>query len=515
MAAPVVAGSAALVWQRWPRLTTREVSSALVNTASQFAAEDGQISRVTSVGSGLVDLARALDPIATVEPPTVGFGVFDATSIPVWQVILVTNRSSVTHAYRMVVEPRDPDTRASVTLDGYREIDFRLGPDEFVQVPVSLEGFLPAPGSYEGHLRLSRVGGGADLRVPYLYVVGDGAAHNAFALSRSDETGLAGERSARDLAGKFVDRHGAPVPFLPVRFAVREGDAGIQWESGTTDEFGVARAAVEFSGSPGTQVVVASGAGLEIPFRFEAIAVRPAIQAVANAASQEPDRPVAPGSLVTVRGSGFARFAGEAPASPLPVSLKHVSASFDFPELRLSVAAPVFYADPGEVGLQVPWEFAGLNFAYVKIRVRDPSGSEFVSDPVPLDLADVAPGTFLLPDPAEGFVPALQHPDGSLVSPGNPARPGAAVTVLMTGIGPRTAPTATGLSALEANPSVHFPSVTVGGAAASVTYSGSLPGVVGVDQVQFTVPRNARPGDLDLTVTVHGAASNAVTIPVR
>ena len=69
LAAPVVAGAAALVWQRNPAWTAREVASALINTADQSVIEDGATARVGSVGAGLLDLEDALDPIATVEPP--------------------------------------------------------------------------------------------------------------------------------------------------------------------------------------------------------------------------------------------------------------------------------------------------------------------------------------------------------------------------------------------------------------------------------------------------------------
>ncbi len=73
--APIVAGAAALVMQRHPEFSVAEVKSALVNTAGPEIVEDGQPARVNSAGAGLLDIPVALDPIATVTPATLSFGV--------------------------------------------------------------------------------------------------------------------------------------------------------------------------------------------------------------------------------------------------------------------------------------------------------------------------------------------------------------------------------------------------------------------------------------------------------
>ena len=513
-AAPAVAGAAALVWQEHPELTAREVASALINTASQDILTDGEPARVTSVGGGLLNVQRALDPIATVEPPTVGFGSFTAADMPVWQEILVTNRSRVPQSYRMTVEPRDMDPRAAVTLAGFQSAEFQLHPGEYIGVRVTLDGRLPEPGSYEGNLRLSRQGGGADLLVPYLYVVGDNRPHNSFPVTDSVERGPVGQINREYLAGKFVDQFGAPLAGVPVRFSVVQGTARILDSFAATDIFGLAAAHVEYGSAPGEQVIVAAAAGFEIPFRYEASGARPQIEEIANSASLEVGRPVAPGSVITVFGTSFSEFPGEAPLTPLPLLLKTVSASFDFPEVGVSVPAPVFYVERDQVGLQVPWELAGLNFAYLKVRVKDRFEDEFTSEPRVLDLADMAPAIYVFVTDSGGTAPALQHPDGYLITAEDPARPGGAVSVLMTGNGPLAVPPPTGSAGPEPVPTVYPAEVTVGGLPATVIYSGSVPGVAGMYQVDFVVPDNAPGGDLELRVTVHGATSNRVELPV-
>ncbi len=514
-AAPVVAGAAALVWQRYPHWDVREVASALINSAATGAVEDGQPARVTSVGGGLLDLDAALDPIATVDPPTVGFGRFGDADLPVWQDILVTNRTATDASYRLEVRTIDPDSRARVTIDGFESVDFRLPPDTYERFTVLLEGNLPDPGAYEGHLVLTRSGAQAAMRVPYLYVVGGGAPTNAFSVTAAPTEGLIGEGKVVHLAGKFVDASGAPAAGQPISFAVRAGDARILHASAMTDAHGVAAAEVSFGASPFEQEVVASAFGLELPFPFHASVGRPLVEWVSDLASGEPGWPVAPGSLISVAGSGFAEFFGEAPEGALPLVLKGVSAGFDFPELGLSVPARVLVADRRRVWLQVPWELAGLNFAQFKIRVASRSGELFATELQTLDLADVAPAIFVSHSDSVEPVAMLEHPGGVPVTLSDPARRGAAVVAYMTGNGPLERPAETGFASTLPNPTVHWPEVSVGGAPAEVSYSGSVPGLVGMYQVRFVVPAAAPSGLADLMVTVHEASSNTVSLPVR
>ena len=514
MAAPAVAGAAALVWQRHPQFTVREVASALINTASRTVVENGEFARLPSVGSGLLNVSAALEPVATVEPPTIAFGAVDASGLPAWQEILVTNRTTQPQSYRMAAEPRDRDPSASVALDGFQDIGFSLDPGQHVRIRVSLEGTVPSPGSYEGWLRLSRNAGGSDLLVPYLYVVGDGQVRNAIPVTEDFEIGASGESARRYVGAKFVDRYGVPVASLPVRFIVREGSARIGSAGSATDAYGVAHASVEWGPVPGPQVVVAAAGGLEVPFHFESEGARPSVISVFSGASSETGRPLAPGSLVGVFGTGFARFEGAAQAAPYPIKLKSVSASMDFPEMHLSLPAPLYHVQGGVIGLQVPWELAGLNFAHLKVRVGNSFGDDFVSDPIVVDLSDVSPGIFLLDTP-HGRAPALEHPDGSLVSASSPARRGDTVTILMTGNGPRQRPVATGSSSGVLNALVHRPSVTVGGIPARVTFAGADPAVPGTSRVRFVVPADAPAGAPELAVTVHGSESNAVRLPLQ
>jgi uncharacterized protein (TIGR03437 family) len=156
---------------------------------------------------------------------------------------------------------------------------------------------------------------------------------------------------------------------------------------------------------------------------------------------------------------------------------------------------------------------------------------------------------------ANGYVIAL-HPDYSLVTTQNPARPGETILAYADGFfrvwppppiafpAPREllflstdpAPRATGYLFLQAPPTTVGPNPISGGLGGScantpavqITFEGLAPGLVGVEQINFVVPANQQPGDWTLFFntgtsadgrtcdTLHGSASSAlVKLPVR
>ncbi len=510
-AAPVIAGAAALVWQANPSLRASEVKSALVNTALQDVVEDGAPARVGSVGGGLAHIPSALAPIATVDPATVSFGWLPDETFPVEREIFVTNRGDAEQSYRIVVEPRDPDPAARVRIAGLEQISFRLGPGDHMRLIVSLEGVMPAPGSYEGRLRVTRESGGAaDLLVPYLYVVGDNAPHNSFALAGTGVVGTAGEQNPELLIAKVVDRYGAPAAGLPMDFAAVNGGGTIYAADSQTDLFGVIAADVDLGPAPGPQDFSVTGGGLTVLF-FNAARAKPAIAAIVNGAGFAADRPVAPGSIATIFGEALADYTGSLRGLPLPQALKHAVVTFDFPENNLSAAGRLFFVSEGQINVQIPWELAGLNFAFVKARIGD-SYSEAVS----LNLGDSAPGIFDYNSGGMSFG-IVTHADGSLVTSSHPAQAGETVVIYMTGNGPLDMAQTTGEAASAASLSRtrQLPAARIGGREAPVVFSGLTPGFVGLYQVNATLPGGLAGGNLELTVIANGIESNTVLLPVE
>jgi uncharacterized protein (TIGR03437 family) len=61
---------------------------------------------------------------------------------------------------------------------------------------------------------------------------------------------------------------------------------------------------------------------------------------------------------------------------------------------------------------------------------------------------------------------------------------------------------------------INAPTVTVDGNQATIVFAGLTPGGIGLYQIDFTVPANARSGNLAVAVTQNGTAANATTMPV-
>ena len=174
LAAPFVAGAAALVWQQHPNMTVREITSA-TGQQRQPVRPGGRSPPPASLpwAAGCWTWRRRLTRLRRSSRRR-------SDSDPCRRPACRGRRTSWSRtgagrdrSYAITVVPRDADARAAVTVDGMSSAAFELGPDEFVTVRVALAGQLPVAGSYEGHLKLARRSDGGHLRIPYLYVVGN------------------------------------------------------------------------------------------------------------------------------------------------------------------------------------------------------------------------------------------------------------------------------------------------------------------------------------------------------
>ena len=100
----------------------------------------------------------------------------------------------------------------------------------------------------------------------------------------------------------------------------------------------------------------------------------------------------------------------------------------------------------------------------------------------------------------------------------SPAVRGEVLAVFATGLGPVQPPVDAGRPAPASPLSITTLPVTatVGGAPAPVIFAGLAPGLVGVYQVNLSVPSSAPSGnDVPLTLSVGVVASNPVGIAIR
>jgi uncharacterized protein (TIGR03437 family) len=228
---------------------------------------------------------------------------------------------------------------------------------------------------------------------------------------------------------------------------------------------------------------------------------------VTNAASFRSD--VVAGSIATLFGTGLSTgFGGIVVATSLPLTPILLGTYVTLNDSPAPLFAVAKSPSSEQINLQVPWESAGQASARVVV-VNNGATSETVT--VPLRAA--LPGVFT----TDGATGVVLHADNQLVSANRPAERGEVVVVYATGLGAVTNTPATGAAAPSAPlaETVAKPSVTVGGVAAEVVFSGLTPGFVGLYQVNIRIPDAAPAGSADLIMSQAGQSSAPVKIAVR
>ncbi len=186
-----------------------------------------------------------------------------------------------------------------------------------------------------------------------------------------------------------------------------------------------------------------------------------------------------------------------------PTSLDGVSViltAFGAPRL-----AYIGYVSPSQLNVLLP---SDTNSTTVQVQVKNTAG---VTAQVPLLVQSNVPQMLT----ADGKYVWAAHANGSLVSKTAPASPGETVMLYATGCGP-TAPALTpGQVPVAANALVALPTMTVGGAAATVSLGTVLPGTGGVYQINVQIPANAANGDLPVVAQLSGTNSASILITVQ
>lgn len=214
---------------------------------------------------------------------------------------------------------------------------------------------------------------------------------------------------------------------------------------------------------------------------------------IANAASFA--QAFAPGMLLAVFVEGLTGDGGQAATIPLPLALGGISATVN------GISTPIWgvYPSAGQINLQVPYE-AGSGPAVLAIH-NGGKVSEYN-----FNLANTAPGLF-----------GIWDPQGRPVTS---AAAGQTLVAYITGEGELSTFLPTGNSpapgtATRSLPKARQPlSVTIGGVPATVLFNGIPSGLVGVTQVNFTVPAATAAGPQPVVITVGDASTQPVTLNI-
>jgi uncharacterized protein (TIGR03437 family) len=212
-----------------------------------------------------------------------------------------------------------------------------------------------------------------------------------------------------------------------------------------------------------------------------------------------------PGSIFALYGTALVTGSTQANNLPLPTTLLSTSVTVN------GEAVPLFYMSSGQINAQMPWDVQpGLATVVVTAGTGGTAESNSVAVTVP---ATATPETFVYGSNRA----VVQNSDFSENSSSNPSKIGSTVVAYFDGGGPVMAAgplvsgkaSPNGLSPVTGTPVV----VTVNGVAATVTYIGLTPTLVGCYQVNFVVPQVAT-GDRTLVISVAGFASVGAVMSV-
>ncbi|PWU06152.1 MAG: hypothetical protein C5B51_12970 [Terriglobia bacterium] len=222
-----------------------------------------------------------------------------------------------------------------------------------------------------------------------------------------------------------------------------------------------------------------------------AVTLLPELSAV-NSASVLPG-PVAPGEALTIFGSGLGPESGVAGGPDAAGLLSNLVAGT---EVRFDgVPAPVFYAQAGQINVQVPYTIAGSAVTHLEARYNGQ-----LSGTLALPVADAAPGLF----------PVIVNPDGSPNSAAEPALRGTVVTLYGTGEGLTDGANLSGKAATAPFSRPRLPAaLTIAGVNAEVLYAGSAPGLVGTLQINARVPGGFVPEGPQIVYLIVGTTTSA------
>jgi acid phosphatase type 7 len=197
---------------------------------------------------------------------------------------------------------------------------------------------------------------------------------------------------------------------------------------------------------------------------------------------------IAPGSLVAISGQNLA--AGNAVSSgyPLPTGLSGVSLK------AAGRAVPLLSVSSTQISAQIPYGISGP----VTLEVTTPNGFATTA----ITVSAVAPSLLEMVS------------QRGLISGANPARPGAGVSLYLTGLGEIEG----GMESGHASPSGFSPvspvEVWLGQMSLKPRFAGMATGHVGVYRVDVAIPRDLPDGVYAIRVVAGGVSSRAANLDV-
>lgn len=325
------------------------------------------------------------------------------------------------------------------------------------------------------------------------------------ALHAGELLGIAGTTVANRIDYRVIDENRVPYSGIALEFAASdaggeaipdattdfEGQVGIEWQ--LTEGTGVQVLTASIKGQPEIHAVTKASVASQTPTLAAAATVNAASGAGAAAGGG-----FAPGSLVTIFGTGLATSSVEAPTLD---AVENPSLPYELDATRVhveGVAVPLVRVAPDQITLQLPFEIAGDS---AQVIVATAYGR---SDPAEIPLSDTQPGIFA--DRVSGSAGPGTDPEGGLPAAGG------ALYAYGTGLGAVSPAGRTGMAGLVAPPQLLVGATTarVGGQEVDVMSSKLASFEAGVYEVVIGLPDDLEAGTHTLQIAVDDVVSNEV-----
>jgi uncharacterized protein (TIGR03437 family) len=310
------------------------------------------------------------------------------------------------------------------------------------------------------------------------------------------------------LTVEVVDSSGNGLPGAQVNFQVTSGTATVGSLSAITDSSGQASTTVTAGAAPGTITVSATSAAFSVTFTLTARPPGPSNVTIENGASFNPNTGISPGGIAIIRGVGIVpdvQGVLSAPANAagqLPTTFSGVTITFN------GTPAPIYYVNhtdsSDQVAVQVPFEVQPGSAVSLTVNVASEPPNTVMVPVKPL-----APGIFTSVYGGKTYAAAVR-PDGSSVSPTNPAQRGENIQLYVTGLGQATPTIATGTPGLP-NQVADSPLV-VGLNNGQVPLVAAVygPNLIGVYVVVLQVPADTKTGEYQpIGLIAYDSANNS------
>ncbi len=318
-------------------------------------------------------------------------------------------------------------------------------------------------------------------------------------VSGNNQTAIVNSAFASPLVVQLTSSSGFPASGVPVGFVI-SGPASLSSSTANTDTTGRASVSVIAGSFPGAVSVTASSSGFSQTFSLTVVPQGPQLSSSSfyNGADFQPGS-ISPCGVATIIAPGVAAgiqgTAAYSGVGALPYTLGNDQVTF------AGAQAPIYNVanlnGQQQVTVQVPCSVTPGSVPVV-VSVGGGTGS------VNVNVLPASPGLFLTRFSTTAQIPVLERPDGSFVSPTNPAVHGETLIAYVTGLGAMSPSVATNALPAPGSSTKALGTVVVGMNANGVPFIGSAAStdIVGVETVTFVVPSNTPAGTSTFSITV-------------